>query len=77
MSTTFLKAVCSLPYISVMCCGEGREEREGRGGKGRRGGKSRGEKRGKGIREEEWGGRRVGIWRSGVERRPIKKNKQI
>ena len=45
MSTTFLKAVCSLPYISVMCCGEGREEREGRGEKGKGGEKKKGERR--------------------------------
>ena len=48
MSTTFLKAECSLPYISVVCCREGREREEGSGGKG-------GEERG-GERGTEFGG---------------------
>ena len=51
-----LKAVCSLPYISVMCYGEGREEREGRGGKG---GKGRREE-GRGEERRRGEGRRVG-----------------
>ena len=55
MSTTFLKAECSLPYISVMCCGEGREREGGSGGKVE-GREERGEKRrgkgGKGKGEE-------------------------
>ena len=61
MSTTFLKAVCSLPYISVMCCGEGREERE----KGRRKGERK-EKEGR-KREEERAEEERGTEFGGVE----------
>ena len=60
MSTTFLKAECSLPYISVMCCGEGSggDGGKGRGEERRRGrqrDRRRGERGGK-ERETEFGG---------------------
>ena len=53
MSTTFLKAVCSLPYISVMCCGEEGKREKGGGESGDRKGEGMGGEGGKVGEEKE------------------------
>ena len=72
MSTTFLKAVCSLPYISVMCCGE--EGKRGRGGREREG-KKEIKRRGRAGKGGKW--RRVERRRGGQNSEEWRRKGQI